>query len=137
MRPILLKELALGLGLEEAQREAATCLRSLSQYCRGKPSPGDLLTTPALYSSVPLLSRYLVSVYRGPDTGLDARDTDMSEIVISPVLRNCIIKGRETAGKVNQQVSNMTESYMKHCKGDKQGEVLMAGPYHRGQAEPL
>lgn len=123
--------------MEEAQREAATCLRSLSQYRRGAPSPGDLLTTPALRSSVPSLSRYLVSAYREPDTGLDARGTAMSKTVMSPVLRKCTIKGGETASKVNQRVSNTTESYMKRYKGDKQGEVLMAGTYHRGQGEPL
>lgn len=43
-----------------------------------------------------------MNAYRGPDTGLDARDTAVSETVMSPVLREHIVTGGRD-GEVRRQ----------------------------------
>lgn len=55
------------------------------------------------------MQQILGESYRGPDTGLDAKDTAVSEIVISPVLREQRSRWEETDLKVRRRAGRSTD----------------------------
>lgn len=69
-----------------------------------------------------------MSAYRGPDTGLDAKDTAVSEIVASPVLREQRSRWEETDRKVRRQTGQSADGPDETHKIRRSSEISTAHP---------